>query len=136
MNMGVEPFLVTASVNTIVAQRLLRMNCSQCKAEQAIPKVKLIEIGFPPEVVESIRCFRGTGCNICDGTGYKGRIAIYEVMDFNSKLKEMVLKGATAHELRSQSIVNGMKTLRQAALTKVAHGMTSLEEAISITTEN
>ena len=135
MNMGLEPFLVVASLNTIVAQRLLRTLCSRCRVEQNIPKEKLMQLGFTPETAAQIRCLGGKGCQACNNTGYKGRVAIYEVLDFSNNLKEMVLKGESALELKKQAIVEGMKTLRMAALTKVAEGKTSLEEALSLTME-
>ncbi len=136
MNMGLEPFLVVASVNTIVGQRLLRKICTFCKIEQPIPKEKLIGLGISREEAEKMKCLKGDGCQKCNKTGYKGRVAIYEVLDFSQTLKEMVLRGESVIELRKQAIVEGMKTLRMAALSKVAEGLTSLEEALSITMEN
>ncbi len=136
MNMGVEPFLVVASVNTIVAQRLLRTICPKCKVEQPVPKNRLIELGFTPEAAEQIRCFHGKGCPGCNNTGYKGRVAIYEVLDFSTTLKEMVLKGESVMELKRQAMREGLKTLRSSALTKMAEGRTTVEEALSLTMEN
>ena len=135
MNMGLEPFLVVASVNTIVAQRLLRTICSQCKIDQPIPKEKLIELGVSPELAATAKCQVGKGCSTCAKTGYKGRVAIYEVLDFTPTLKEMVLKGESAIEIRKQAIIEGMKTLRESALTKVLEGKTSLTEALTLTME-
>jgi type IV pilus assembly protein PilB len=135
LNMGVEPFLVVASLNCIVAQRLLRTICPKCKTEAPVPPNKLVELGFPAEIAPQIKCYRGAGCRACSGTGYKGRVAIYEVLDFTPPLKEMVLRGESAIDLRKQAIKEGMKTLRMSALTKVAEGRTSLEEAISLTME-
>ncbi len=136
LNMGVEPFLVVASLNTIVAQRLLRTICPKCKEESPIPKEKLVQFGFMPDAAAQIRCYRGKGCAACNKTGYKGRIAIYEVLDFSPTLKEMVLKSSTAIEIRRQAIKEGMQPLRNSALKKVAEGVTTLEEAITLTTEN
>jgi len=135
MNMGIEPFLVTASLNTIIAQRLMRTICTKCKVEQPVPKDQLIKIGFPKEQADQIMCYHGRGCPHCGNSGYKGRIAIYEVLEFSSTMKEMVLSGATSLDLKKQSIREGMKTLRQSALTKVTEGKTSLEEALTITSE-
>ncbi len=132
MNMGLEPFLVVASLNTIIAQRLLRVLCSGCKVEQKIPKEKLVQFGISPDT----KCFTGKGCPTCGNSGYKGRLAIYEILDFSKTLKEMVLKGATSIELKQQALDEGMKSLRQSALTKVTLGVTSLEEALSSTMEN
>jgi type IV pilus assembly protein PilB len=136
MNMGLEPFLVTASLNTIVAQRLLRTVCSKCKIENPIPRERLIAMGATEEQAARMRPVIGKGCSSCGGTGYRGRVAIYEVLDFSQTLKEMVLASATAIEIRRQAMREGMKTLRQAALTKVEEGRTSLEEAVSLTMES
>jgi type IV pilus assembly protein PilB len=136
VNMGIEPFLVTSALNTIVAQRLLRTVCSKCRVEVPIPKEKFVELGFAPESAAQIKTFKGKGCANCANTGYKGRVAIYEVFDFSPTLKEMVLRGETVPEIRKQAIKEGMKTLRMSALTKMAEGKTSLEEALSMTMEN
>jgi type IV pilus assembly protein PilB len=140
MNMGVEPFLVVASVNTIVAQRLLRTVCAKCKTEQPIPKAKLKEIcdaaGILDTSLETGKFARGAGCEVCNKTGYKGRVAIYEVLDFSPALKEMVLKGESMLEIKRQAIKEGMRTLRMSAITKAAEGRTTLEEALSLTMES
>jgi type IV pilus assembly protein PilB len=136
VNMGVEPFLVVASLNTIVAQRLLRTLCSKCKVEFPVPEKKVIELGFSAEQAKTIKFFAAKGCPICNMTGYKGRVAIYEVMDFSPTIKEMVLKGETVMELKRQAMREGMRTLRISALSKAAEGKTTLEEAISLTMEN
>lgn len=136
MNMGIEPFLVVASVNTIVAQRLLRTICSKCKMEFPVPKERLVELGFSREAAEKVKSYKGKGCQVCGNSGYKGRIAIYEVLDFSQNLKEMVLKGSTSIEIKKVAAKEGMKTLRMCALTKMAEGHTTLEEALSMTMEN
>ncbi|MFL5815448.1 MAG: type IV-A pilus assembly ATPase PilB [Bdellovibrionia bacterium] len=140
MNMGVEPFLVVASVNTIVAQRLLRTVCAKCKTDQPIPKSKIKEIcdnaGLEGTSLDGARFTRGAGCEVCGKTGYKGRVAIYEVLDYSQTLKEMVLKGESIIEIRRQAIKEGMRTLRQSAIAKAAEGRTTLEEALSLTMEN
>lgn len=135
LNMGLEPFLVVASLNTIVAQRLLRTICVGCKSEQSIPKEKLVEVGFSPADADRLKCYKGKGCNRCGNTGYKGRVAIYEVLDFSQNLKEMVLKNESAIEIKKQAQREGMKTLRMSALTKMAEGRTTFEEALSMTME-
>jgi type IV pilus assembly protein PilB len=135
MNMGLEPFLVVASVNTIVAQRLLRTICTGCKAEAPLQVEKLIEVGFSKEEAAGIRTYHGTGCKRCNGSGYKGRVAIYEVLDFSQNLKEMVLRNESAIEIKKQAIREGMKTLRMSGLSKVAEGRTTLEEALTSTME-
>jgi type IV pilus assembly protein PilB len=136
INMGLEPFLVVASLNTIVAQRLIRTICDKCKAEKPISPKRLIEMGVPEAQAATAKVWAGKGCAICANTGYKGRLAIYEVMDFNNSLKEMVLSGSTALDLRKEAIKQGMKTLRMAALHKAMEGVTTLEEAYGLTTEN
>ena len=135
MNMGLEPFLVVASVNTIVGQRLLRTICVKCKAESPAPVEKLIELGFTKEQAAQIKTYKGKGCTTCNNSGYKGRIAIYEVLDFSQNLKEMVLRGESIIEIKKQAVKEGMKTLRMAALSKMAEGRTTLEEAVSLTME-
>ncbi|MBL7715698.1 MAG: type IV-A pilus assembly ATPase PilB [Bdellovibrionales bacterium] len=136
MNMGLEPFLVVASVNTIVAQRLLRTVCAKCKVETQIPKERLLEVGFTPEQIPQIKAMKGAGCEVCAKSGYKGRVAIYEVLDFSQDLKEMVLRGESIIDIKKQAIKNGMKSLRMAALTKFAEGRTTIDEALSLTMEN
>jgi type IV pilus assembly protein PilB len=135
VNMGLEPFLVVASLNTILAQRLLRTICAKCKAEIPVDKEKLSKLGMRDEDVARARNFKGNGCDSCNNTGYRGRIAIYEVLDFSSDLKEMVLRGESVIELKKAAIKNGMKTLRQSALTKAAEGFTTIEEALTSTME-
>lgn len=136
INMGIEPFLVVGSLNTIVAQRLLRTVCSKCKVEVQVPKAKIIELGFSPEAAEKIRPVKGAGCVACGKSGYKGRVAIYEVLDFNGTLKEMVLRSDSVSDIRKQAMKDGMKTLRMSALTKMAEGRTTIEEALSMTMES
>jgi type IV pilus assembly protein PilB len=135
MNMGLEPFLVVASVNTIVAQRLLRTICPKCKTESPVPKEKLQSLGFAPEAAAQMKTYQGKGCANCNNSGYKGRVAIYEVLDFSQDLKEMVLKGDSIIDIKKQAVRNGLKTLRMSALTKMAEGRTTLEEALSNTME-
>jgi type IV pilus assembly protein PilB len=135
VNMGVEPFLVVASLNTVVAQRLLRTLCTKCKEEFPVPEKKVIELGFSAEHAKNLKFYRGKGCSNCAQSGYKGRIAIYEVMDFSNTIKEMVLKGETVMEIKKQAIKEGMRSLRVSALSKAAEGRTTLEEAISLTME-
>jgi len=132
LNMGIEPFLVTGSLNVVVAQRLCRKICAQCKEpDESITVDHLISCGIAPSSAEKITVYRGKGCEVCNKTGYKGRVAIYEVMDISPAVKEIILKNPSAEELKRQAIKEGMKTLRMSALTKVAQGMTTLDEAIS-----
>jgi type IV pilus assembly protein PilB len=136
MNMGLEPFLVVASVNTIVGQRLMRTVCASCKAEIKIPKEELQKLGVGNEEILKAKFFKGQGCDKCNKTGYKGRVAIYEVLEFSQTLKEMVLRGESIIDLKKQAVKEGMKSLRMAALSKVIEGRTTLEEALSLTMEN
>jgi type IV pilus assembly protein PilB len=135
INMGVEEFLVVSALNTVVAQRLLRKVCTNCKAPENEAKIELAKFGVPQEILNRITPLKGTGCAICNNSGYKGRIAIYEVLDMSEVIKEMVLKKATIVDIRRTAIKEGMKTLRLSALTKVLEGSTSLEEALSATSE-
>jgi type IV pilus assembly protein PilB len=133
LNMGVETFLVSASVILILAQRLARKICEQCKEVDEVPENALLDIGFSQDEVNTFKCYKGNGCQVCGGTGYKGRIALYEVMPVKEELKEMILKGASAADLKKAAIRLGMKTLRMSGLTKVKEGMTSIEEVMRVT---
>ena len=133
LNMGIEPFLVSASVILIVAQRLVRTICTECKAEEDIPLPALIQLGFSEEEAQSVKAYKGKGCSVCGGTGYKGRIALYEVMTLREELKEMILEGASADELKKTAVRLGMKTLRASGLTKIKTGVTTIEEVLKIT---
>ena len=133
LNMGIEPFLVASSVNLIGAQRLVRKLCQECKAPVEVPEETLVEIGVPPERLEGFQAMRGTGCRTCNNTGYKGRIAVYEIMIFNEEVREFVLNGASTMELKREAIRQGMKTLRMSAIGKLEEGLTSLEEVVRAT---
>jgi type IV pilus assembly protein PilB len=133
LNMGIEPFLVASSVNLIGAQRLVRKLCQDCVAPVEVPAETLIEIGVPPERVEGFQAMRGSGCRNCNNTGYKGRIAVYEIMTFNEEIREFVLNGASTMELKREAIRQGMKTLRMSAIGKLEEGLTSLEEVVRAT---
>lgn len=133
VNMGIEPFLVATSVNIIQAQRLIRRVCKDCKEEQNVPAEALIEIGFSPEEAPSIKTYKGKGCQTCNGTGYKGRIGLYEVMEVTDELRELIIIGASAIELRKRAIELGMITLRQSGLYKIRDGVTTIEEVVKET---
>jgi type IV pilus assembly protein PilB len=133
LNMGIEPFLVSASLVLIAAQRLARKICQECKEVEKVPVPALIQLGFSEEEAESVKCYKGKGCALCSGSGYKGRIALYEVMPVISEIKEMVLEGASADELKKTAVRFGMKTLRMSGLTKVEEGVTSIEEVMRVT---
>jgi len=133
LNMGIEPFLVASSVNLIVAQRLARKICPHCSTTDDISKETLIQMGMDPEEVKNVVCSTGQGCTMCNNTGFKGRIALYEVMTVNDPIKELVLMGASGSEIKKEAINQGMKTLRQSGLTKVAQGVTSVAEVLRTT---
>jgi type IV pilus assembly protein PilB len=135
MNMGVEPFLVTSSVNTIIAQRLLRRVCSKCKMPVTMTKEEIVKAGFSAEDIAKLTPMKGAGCSVCNNTGYKGRVAIYEVFDFTTDLKEMVLRGESIIDIRKRAVAGGMKSLRQSGLTRAAEGSTTVEEALGATLE-
>jgi type IV pilus assembly protein PilB len=133
LNMGIEPFLVSASVILIAAQRLARKICTGCREEENIPVPALVQLGFSEEEAKTVKCYKGKGCSACNGSGYKGRIALYEAMPVGSEIKEMVLEGASADELKKTAVRLGMKTLRMSGLTKVKEGVTSIEEVMRVT---
>ncbi len=133
LNMGIEPFLVSSSVILMVAQRLARKLCLQCREEEKAPESALIKIGFSEEEAKTVRCYRGKGCPACNNSGYKGRIALYEVMLVKDEIKELILEGASSAELKKTAVRLGMKTLRMSGLTKVAEGVTSMEEVLRVT---
>jgi type IV pilus assembly protein PilB len=128
MNMGIEPFLVATSVHLICAQRLVRRICKECAAVVEVPRQTLLEEGYTPEEVETVKIMKGKGCATCNSTGYKGRCGLYEVMEVDDEIRELVLVGASAVELKKKAIERGMITLRRSGLIKVAAGMTTLEE--------
>jgi type IV pilus assembly protein PilB len=130
MNMGIEPFLVATSVNLICAQRLVRRICGNCKEELDIPEQALIDAGYTPEEAKTTKVYHGKGCSTCGKRGYKGRTGLYEVMEINDELRELVLVGASALELKKKAIEQGMITLRRSGLIKSALGQTTLEEVI------
>ncbi len=128
MNMGIEPFLVASSVNLICAQRLVRRVCANCKQDLPLPPAALAEAGFAEEDANTVVPKKGAGCERCNNTGYKGRVGLYEVMELTDELRELVLVGASALELRRKAIEEGMLTLRQSGLRKVKEGLTTIEE--------
>jgi len=128
MNMGIEPFLVATSVHLIVAQRLVRRICGECKDKVDLPIQALIEAGFTPEEAKQVNVFKGRGCTTCNGSGYKGRAGLYEVMEIDDDIRELILVGASATELKKKAIEHGMITLRRSGLIKAAAGVTTLEE--------
>src|SRR5438270_93745 len=133
LNMGIEPFLVTSAVNLILAQRLARKLCQECKKPVDVPQQALLDIGVQPDEAGSFQVFEPGGCRTCNDRGYKGRVALYEVMPLWDSLKELVINGASTAELKQEAIRLGMQTLRAAAIAKLKVGMTSIEEAVGTT---
>jgi type IV pilus assembly protein PilB len=133
LNMGIEPFLVSSSVILIVAQRLIRKICTECKEPYRVESEVLINFGFTEEESESTTVYRGKGCGRCAGKGYKGRVALYEVMKITDDMRELIVRGATNIELRELAIEEKMDTLRRSGIKKIIQGMTTLEEVAAVT---
>ncbi|MGB1699515.1 MAG: GspE/PulE family protein, partial [Nannocystaceae bacterium] len=134
LNMGVEPFLVTASVNMIVAQRLARKICGDCKVEDPEKSVEaLVDAGMSQKEAKECKVMKGKGCNTCGDTGHKGRVALYEVMVLTPSVKDLILQGASTTELKEEAIRGGMATLRRAGLNKIIEGVTTLKEVTRVT---
>jgi type IV pilus assembly protein PilB len=132
INMGIEPFLVAAAVNVVVAQRLCRKICKECKIiDPLVTQEILVSSGVSPTSAAKITAYKGAGCDVCNKSGYKGRVAIYEVLEMSISIKEILIKHGSVDEIKKQAIKEGMKTLRMCALTKVAQGLTTLDEAIT-----
>jgi type IV pilus assembly protein PilB len=136
LNMGIEPFLVASSVNLIAAQRLARVICPNCKTPIQVSPQMLLNLGVLPDELQGITCYKGAGCPQCNNTGYKGRVALYEVMPVREEIRELILQGASASEIKKEAIRLGMKTLRQSALTKLREGLTTVEEVLKSTVED
>jgi type IV pilus assembly protein PilB len=130
MNMGIEPFLVATAVNCIAAQRLVRKVCAQCAEDVDTSPQTLIQVGFAPDEVKGLKVKRGRGCENCKHTGYRGRIALFEVLLFTDEIRDMILTGASSIELKRRAIEEGMVTLRSAGLHKIREGVTTLEEVL------
>jgi type IV pilus assembly protein PilB len=130
MNMGIEPFLVASSVHLICAQRLVRRICSNCKEPAPLPPPALVQAGFSAELANEVTPMKGKGCDRCNGTGYKGRVGLYEVMEIAEELRELILVGASGLELRRKAVDEGMITLRQSGLRKVREGVTTIDEVV------
>jgi type IV pilus assembly protein PilB len=128
--MGVEPFLVGNSLNLVAAQRLVRRVCKSCTAPFDMPVAQLVEAGFTPEVAETVTVVRGKGCDRCSGTGYRGRLGLFEVMEVSEGLTDMIAANASTAEIRRLAIKEGMLTLRQSGLEKVRQGVTTVEEVV------
>lgn len=130
INMGIEPFLVASAVRLVVAQRLIRRLCQNCKKQAKVPVQTLIDVGFAPEEAKSIQIFEPNGCEKCSSTGYKGRLGLFEVMEIDEELREQIMVGASTSELRQKAKEKGMLTLRQSGIEKIKLGLTSIDEVL------
>jgi type IV pilus assembly protein PilB len=130
MNMGIEPFLVATSVNLIGAQRLVRRICKDCRQDVSVPHQALVDIGFSPEEAEQVTVYKGVGCQYCNSSGYKGRCGLFEVMEISEEIREMILTGCSALELKRQAIEEGMISLRRSGLNKIRNGVTTIDEVV------
>ena len=130
MNMGIEPFLVSSSVLLIVAQRLIRKICKECKEEYKVPMEALVDIGFSEEDARNVTIYKGRGCPLCGNTGYKGRVGLFEVLDVTDGVRELILVGASTLEIRRKAVEEGMMTLRASGLEKLRQGITTIEEVL------
>ena len=133
LNMGIEPFLVSSSVMLILAQRLARRICTQCKEEEKAPRQALLKVGFQEDQVEGLKVYKGKGCPACNGTGFKGRVALYEVMPVGDEMKQLILEGASTDDIKKMAVNTGMRTLRMSGLSKAREGITSIEEVLRVT---
>ncbi|HEV2962269.1 MAG TPA: ATPase, T2SS/T4P/T4SS family, partial [Candidatus Angelobacter sp.] len=128
MNMGIEPFLVATAVHLICAQRLVRRICQECREQVPMSPQALMEAGFGAEESKTVKIYKGKGCSSCNGSGYKGRAGLYEVMEVDDEIRELILIGASSAELKKKAMERGMITLRRSGLRKVMDGVTTLEE--------
>lgn len=133
LNMGIEPFLVSSSVILIMAQRLARKICQQCREEEKVSPQALLKIGFSADEADTVKCYKGKGCAECNNSGYKGRIALYEVVPITEEIRQLILEGASATEIKKAAVSLGTKTLRMSGLTKIKDGITSIEEVLRVT---
>jgi type IV pilus assembly protein PilB len=136
IDMGIEPFLISSAVILILAQRLIRKICMDCREPIKVHPQLLIDLGVPPDEVKSLTIYKGKGCPICNNTGYKGRVGLYEVMPMKEDIKELVLSRASTSEVKKEAIRLGMKTLRQSGILKIKNGLTTIEEVLRSTIDD
>ena len=136
IDMGIEPFLISSAVILILAQRLIRKTCMDCREPIKVHPQLLIDLGIPPDEVKSFPVYKGKGCPICNNTGYKGRVGLYEVMPMREEVKELVLSRASTTEIKKEAMRLGMKTLRQSGIMKIKEGVTTIEEVLRSTIED
>ena len=136
IDMGIEPFLITSAILLILAQRLVRKICTECKEPVQVNPKLLLGLGVPREEINGFNVYKGKGCTLCSNTGYKGRIGLYEVMPLWDDLKELVLSRASTIEIKKEAIRLGMKSLRMAGISKINEGMTTIEEILRTTMDD
>ena len=134
--MGIEPFLISSAIILILAQRLIRKICMECREPVKVHPQLLIDLGIPPDEVKSFPVYKGKGCPLCNNTGYKGRLGLYEVMPMREEVKELVLSRASMSEIKKEAMRLGMKTLRQSGVSKIKEGVTTIEEVLRSTIED
>jgi type IV pilus assembly protein PilB len=133
IDMGIEAFNVASAVNLVVAQRLVRRICKDCKGSHKYTDVELQSLGTDLESLRALQFMKGSGCDTCSGTGYKGRAGLYEVMALTPELRRLILRGASVAELQDQAVADGMLTLRMDGMKKIERGVTTLEEVVKET---
>jgi type IV pilus assembly protein PilB len=129
-DMGVPPFMITATVEAILAQRLVRRICSECREETSPTELQMWELELKPEDLNGRKFYRGAGCNACNGTGFKGRVGLFELMIMNDALRELVMEGASADRLRAVAKQSGMRPLRDTGMDFLFQGITTADEVI------
>jgi len=132
-DMGIPPFLISSSLLLVIAQRLVRRICLECREAVQVPVSALIDVGFRPEEAEGVRVYTGKGCANCANTGYKGRISVHEIMWMIPELQEAIVRQRPANEIKDIAVKAGMRTLRQTGLRKVANGLTTIDEVLRVT---
>ncbi|MBU1339658.1 MAG: type IV-A pilus assembly ATPase PilB [Acidobacteria bacterium] len=130
VNMNVEPFLISDSLALIVAQRLVRRLCQKCKVEHKLTPQALVDIGYKPEEAEQVKAFKPYGCSVCNNTGYKGRVGLFEVLEVSPPIRDLILARNTSKDIKQKALQDGMITLRRSGLIKTAQGITSIEEVL------
>jgi type IV pilus assembly protein PilB len=136
IDMGIEPFLISSAVILILAQRLIRKICMECREPIKVHPQLLIDLGVSPDEVKSFPVYKGKGCPICNNTGYKGRVGLYEVMAIKEEIKELILSRASTSEVKKEAMRLGMKTLRQSGIMKIREGLTTIEEVLRSTMDD
>ncbi len=130
MNMGIEPFLVATSVQLIAAQRLVRRICANCKEEVEVTPQALLNLGYRKDELGTFVIFKGRGCDKCNNTGYKGRVGLVEVMEIDDSIRDLILSGGTAMDIKRNAAERGMISLRRSGLIKIKEGITTIEEVV------